>query len=131
MSAKSEVSAVLGALDASILETMRTLDSLDEHALPSETPDNKGLALNVHKLVKDLSHMRDASVNRQPGEVDIAIPLEVIQGFVDEGRSPDQFIAQQYGKAQQLSNDVRSKQDALRTLANSIQEASQDLLEAT
>ena len=55
---KSEPSATLKALEASILETMRTLDSIHEHALPSETPDNKGLALNVHKLVKDLSQMR-------------------------------------------------------------------------
>ena len=61
---KSEPSATLKALEASILETIRTLDSIHEHALPSETPDNKGLALNVHKLVRDLSQMRNASIQR-------------------------------------------------------------------
>jgi hypothetical protein len=126
---KSEPSATLKALEASILETMRTLDSIHEHALPSETPDNKGLALNVHKLVKDLSQMRNASIQRQPGDVDIAVPLEVVEGFVDEGRSPDEYTAQQYGKAQHLSNDARGKQEALQKLATVIREASQDLLE--
>ena len=114
--AKSDV-AGLNELEASILEAMRTLDSLDEIAQPSEQPDNKGMAINLHKLVDNLSRLREAST-----DVDVPIPFEIVQAFVDEGRSPDEFISRQHAHAQQLSDDVRSKQDAMRQLARSVAE---------
>ena len=39
--------AELEALEKAILGTLETLERLDEFALPSPTPDNAGLALNL------------------------------------------------------------------------------------
>jgi hypothetical protein len=132
----------LQALEDTLLATIQTLDRLDEFTLPSEQPDNKGLAVNLcatstpvatnaphydlpshpadgaHRrrtLVDDLNHTNAAAAS-----VTATIPTEVVHAFVDQGRPPDEFVAAQHKKAQFMSDDVRAKQHAIKCLADSI-----------
>ena len=47
MSVKASEEPSLQALENTLLATIQTLDRLDEFALPSEQPDNQGLAVNL------------------------------------------------------------------------------------
>lgn len=81
-------------------------------------------ARRSNKLVDDLGQVRAASAG-----LDVAIPSDVVQHFVDEGRPPDEFVARQRERVQQLSDDVRGKQRAMRQLADAVREQGASLCE--
>ena len=81
--------SMLEDLETSIQAAMLNLNSLDEFALTEQT-DNDRLALNVHQLVDNLSHIRSASA-----QANVAVPYEIVHAYVDAGRPPDAFMVQQ------------------------------------
>ena len=77
-----------------------------------------------NKLVDDLNNINAAS----EGLDDIEVPIELVQHFIDEGRSPDEYFAQQYAHVQELSESVRGKQEAFRKLEAAVREQGASLL---
>ena len=76
-----------------------------------------------NKLVDDLSSISAASDG-----LDMEVPNELVQNFIDEGRSPDEYFAQQHAAAQELSESARGKQEAFRKLEAAVREQGASLL---
>ena len=55
--------------------------------------------------------------------VSAAIPLELVDLFVDKGHSPDDFTEKLHKSAQNLSEGVMLKQRAMHALAQSMRQA--------
>jgi hypothetical protein len=63
--------------------------------------------------------------------VDVAIPGELLKEYVDQGKPPDEFVAQQYRNAKRKSDEVLRKQQAMQVLAGSVRAQGAALLEGS
>ena len=68
-----------------------------------------------NELVRGLDAVRTAS-----GGVDVALPAELVQKYVDAGRSPDEFTVARHGAVERSSAAVRAKQHGFQRLEEAI-----------
>jgi hypothetical protein len=69
------------------------------------------LASRRNALLGNLS-----SIRNKGADLDLLVPVELMQHYVDEGLPLDAFSTEAYRRAQQMSEGVAAKQQALRLL---------------
>jgi len=57
-----------------------------------------------------------SSIRNAGADLDLFVPVELVQHYVDEGLPLDNFSTEAYRRAQQMSEGVAAKQQALRLL---------------
>ena len=57
-----------------------------------------------------------SSIRNKGADLDLLVPVELVQHYVDEGLPLDAFSTEAYRRAQQMSEGVAAKQQALRLL---------------
>ena len=60
--------------------------------------------------------------------MDAAVPGELVEQYVDVGKSPDAFTAELHARATKSSDAVRAKQHAVRRLEEAVRHQAGDLL---
>ena len=75
------------------------------------------------ELVSRMDAVRTASA-----DVDVALPVELVQQYVDAGKSPDGYTAELHGRAARLGATVQAKQRGFRAVEEAIRHVGSDLL---
>ena len=68
------------------------------------------------------------AVRTASADVDEKLPVELVQQYVDAGRSPDDFSAELHGRAARSSATVQAKQRGFRAVEEAIRHVGSDLL---
>lgn len=76
-----------------------------------------------NELVSGLDAVRATSA-----AVDLAVPAELVQQYVDAGKSPDAFTAELHARVSRSSAAVKAKQHSFRQMEEALRTQAGDLL---